>query len=526
MRKGEGRRTLLKMAVAAPAVMLAPKPSGAEGQAAEVRARQPGAPRERADLLIAGGTVLTMDPARRVIEQGAVAVRADRIVAVGTFADLDRQFDAARRLDARSKVVMPGLIDGHGHAGHGLLKSLGTDMPGEWYQACDVIYAKGSTEDFWRADALLTATERLMFGVTTGVTFFGGGDSVMRTDAARYGDAHLGAVQQVGVRWFLAVGPRRPPFPRTYVDWSGGTAREVSVTFDDQIRVCEELVGRWHGRAGGRVHLAMMFPTHHPETDALAAAGHAELVRQARAARDVSRRHRLLFTQDGHSRGSVKFAHDELGLLGPDALLSHSTDLTDDEIRICRDTNTRIVHNPSAVASIRGRCPATELIDAGVTVMLGSDGVGPDRSYDMFRHMFQAMRYHRFHFRDPSVLPAGKVLEMVTIDAARALGLDQEIGSIEPGKKADLILVDLRKPHLYPFNMPVYRVAYFANGNDVDTVIVDGRVLMERREVKTVKVEEVLDLAQAETEAALRRTQLEHLLAIPERFWGVTRGLA
>jgi cytosine/adenosine deaminase-related metal-dependent hydrolase len=156
--------------------------------------------------------------------------------------------------------------------------------------------------------------------------------------------------------------------------------------------------------------------------------------------------------------------------------------------------------------------------------MLGSDGVAPDRSFDMFRHMFQAMRYHRFYFRDPSYLPAGKVLEMVTIDAARALGLEKEIGSLEPRKKADVILIDMFKPHLMPFNMPAYRVAYFANGNDVDTVIVNGQVLMEGRRVLTVNTTEVLELAQKEITEALERTGLHYLMERPERFWGVSKG--
>ncbi|NNM06231.1 MAG: amidohydrolase family protein, partial [Gemmatimonadetes bacterium] len=180
-----------------------------------------------------------------------------------------------------------------------------------------------------------------------------------------------------------------------------------------------------------------------------------------------------------------------------------------------------IVHNPSAIASIRGRCPVTELQAAGVTVMLGSDGVAPDRSYDMFRHMFQAMRYHRFHFRDPDVLPAGRVLSMATIEAAEALGLEEEIGSLEAGKKADIILIDMRKPHLYPFDMPLYRVAYFANGNDVQTVLVNGEILMQDREVLTVNQDEVLDLAQREIRAALERTGLQHLVETPDGFWGV-----
>ena len=476
------------------------------------------------DILITGGTVITMDPRRRVIEDGAVAIAADRIKAVGSSAELARAFRARRTIDARRKVVMPGLIDGHGHAGHGLLKSLGTDMPGEWYRACQRIYAEGSTEEFWRADALLTALERLKFGVTTGVTFFGGGDSIMRTDDPRYGDRHLEAVRQVGVRWILAVGPRRGPYPNKYVRWDGDSSRELAVSFEDELKTSETLIRRWHGQAGGKISIAMMFPTHHPETAPLTPTGEQALVAQARAARALSKKYGLLFTQDGHSKGSVKYAHEVMGILGPDALLSHATELTAEEIAICRATDTRIVHNPSAIASMLGRCPVTELIDAGVTVMLGSDGVAPDRSYDMFRHMFQAMRYHRFHFRDESVLPAGKVLEMATIDAARALGMEKDLGSIEAGKKADVILLDMFKPHLFPLNMPVYRVAYFANGNDVDTVIVNGEVLMEGRRVRTVDEAEVLELAQKESDLAIQRTGLSHLLAIPDRFWNVTRG--
>ncbi|MBM3522223.1 MAG: amidohydrolase family protein, partial [Alphaproteobacteria bacterium] len=139
------------------------------------------------------------------------------------------------------------------------------------------------------------------------------------------------------------------------------------------------------------------------------------------------------------------------------------------------------------------------------------------------RHMFQCMHYHRRHFRDASILPPGKVLEMVTIDAARALGLEKEIGSLEPGKKADIVLVDMVKPHLYPLNMPVYRLVCFANGADVDTVIVDGRVLMQKRRVTSVDEMRVLDEAQKAIEDTLVRTGLGHLTKTPDRFWGVSR---
>jgi cytosine/adenosine deaminase-related metal-dependent hydrolase len=247
-----------------------------------------------------------------------------------------------------------------------------------------------------------------------------------------------------------------------------------------------------------------------------------EAKRQALVARSLSRENGTLFTQDGHTRGSVAYA-DALGLLGPDALLSHATDLTREEIMICSNTDTKIAHNPSAVASILGRCPVPELLDAGVTVCLGSDATAPDRSGDMFRHMQQCMHYHRTHFRDASYLPPGRVLEMATIDAAAALGMEREIGSLEIGKKADVILVDLARPHLYPAHMPAFRVTCYANGNDVDTVIVDGRVLMEGRRVSSVDEDRVLDSAQMECDAMLDRTGLRGLLDMPPDFFGRTK---
>jgi len=302
--------------------------------------------RASVNLLITGGTVITMDSARRVLEDGAVAIRRDRIIAVGPSRELTARFTARQTIDAHRTVVMPGLIDGHGHAGHGPVQTLGRDTD-EWYGATEQICARGSTVGFWRAEALLTGVERVRFGVTTALSDFGGGDMVVRTDDPKYGDAYLQVTSDVGIRFILAVGPRRPPFPRTY---------------------------------------AVMIPTHHPDPKADTGTAVAEITSQARAARALSKRYGLLFTQDGHSSGTIQWA--------------------------------------------------VELLDAGATVMLGADGVAPDRSDDMFRHMFQAMRYHRAARREANVLPAGKVLEMVTIDAARALGMEREIGSLESGKKS------------------------------------------------------------------------------------------
>lgn len=473
---------------------------------------------EQASILITHGTVVTMDSTRRVIEDGALAIVGDRIVDVGTTADLTARYRGGTTIDATHKVVMPGLIDGHGHAGHGLVKTLGADL-GRFNEITETIYAHGSTPGFWKADALLTSAEKVRFGVTTSLVYFGGGDMVGRTDDPKYGDAHLEAVEDVGLRYILAVGPRRPPFPRSYTEWDGEASREVEVPFERQLEVSEDLINRWDGSANGRIHLAVMSPTIDTAGTRMTAAELEEVKREALAMRALSRKHGVLFTEDGHTTGTVTFA-DGLGILGPDVILSHATAFTPEEIAILARSGTNISHNPSAIAAQRRPFQVVELLDAGVNVMLGSDGVAPDRSYDMLRHVFQAMRYHRARLRDPNVLPAGKVLEMVTVDAAHALGLQDEIGSLEAGKKADVILIDMWRPHLVPSNMPLYHVAYFANGNDVATVLVDGRILMRDRKVLTVDENAVLEMADREAAAAIRRTGLESALETPEGFWG------
>jgi cytosine/adenosine deaminase-related metal-dependent hydrolase len=471
------------------------------------------------DILISDATVITMDADRRVIDRAAVAVAGDRIVEIGPSDELMERHQAVRRIDGSGMVVMPGLIDCHAHAGHGLVKTMGGDHGPTWYDACETIYTTGSSADFWRAEAHLSALERVKCGVTCGVSLLGGGADIMRTDEEIYGDRHCQAVSEVGIRSVLAVGPCRPPFPRRFTRWQGDTATPLTITFADQLQCCDALIERWHGASEGRIEIAMNLPVFRKADIDVGPAALAELVDQSTAARDLGRERGVRLTQDGHRDGSIEIADRLFDLLGPDLYLSHCIDMTDHEIARCRETGTKIVHNPSAVAAIVGRCPVPELIEAGVTVAIGSDGAAPNRSLDLIRQMFQCMHYHRTYFKDPRYMPPGKVMEMVTIDAAKVLGLEEEIGSLEVGKKADIILIDMAKPHLYPPNMPLYRIPYFANGADVDTVIVDGRVLMEGRAVKTVDEATLLAAAARETEIMIERSGLEALLETPEGFW-------
>lgn len=473
-----------------------------------------------ADTVFIGGTIVTMDPVRCVIEDGGIAVRDGQIVAIDTADTLRDSVQAAQVIDCTGHVMLPGLIDVHAHAGHGLIKSMGMHGGDRWENICGEVYTQVSPPDFWYAEARLAALERLRFGVTTGVSLLGGGDTIMRTDNPTYAAAHCRGVVEVGTRSMVAVGPTRAPHPRLYAEWKDGKRQTYDVTFAQQLRTCQQVVEDWHDTHQGRIQIAMLYPVLRDEHERdMTRVDYAEACAQAQEVRAFARARGLIFTQDGHWRGSVRRAQ-ELGLLGPDSLLSHCIDLHSDEITLIARTDTKVAHNPSANASIMGRCPAIELMAEGATVALGSDATAPDRSADMFRHMQQAMHYHRTFFRDASVLPIGKVLEMCTIGAARALGMSDRIGSLEIGKAADIVMVDMRKPHLYPPNMPLHRLICFANGNDVSMVMVGGQIVL--RNGRATQVDEAAILADAATQTALMIERIGGAadLERPSDFWG------
>jgi 5-methylthioadenosine/S-adenosylhomocysteine deaminase len=473
------------------------------------------------DILLRNVTAVTVDEDRRVIDRAWIAVEGDRIAGLGS--ETGTPPEGARQvIDGSGMFAMPGLIDSHSHAGHGLVRSAGSGDVDRWFDVCEEIYARGSTTGFWRAEARLTLLERLQGGVTTAMTLLGGGADIMRTDDPAFGDAHCQATIESGLRTILAVGVGRPPFPRAYRHiGEDGKKCDTPVSFERQLEVCEELIDRWDGVLDRRTGISLTMPVYYAK-DVAAEADRQYIKQMGNAVIALRARKNVLFTQDGHRDGSIALARD-LGVLGPFALLGHSVDLTAADFEALLETGASVIHNPSAIMSIYGRCPVPELIDAGITVCLGSDAAAPDRGYDMFRHMAQCMHYHRRHFRDPDYLPPGKTLEMATIDAARALGLEKDLGSLETGKKADIVLVDTRKAHLYPPGMPVTRLAHFANAADVDTVIVGGKVLMRGRHIPHLDIDDILDAAAREQKRAFERAGMTELWSEPASYWRSSR---
>ena len=480
------------------------------------------------DLLIINGTYITMDDHRRVINNGCIAVDKGRIIDIGVAKDIKGDHKAKQSIYGEDYAVMPGLIDTHGHAGHSMMKTIGDGHKG-WRMKIEDVYLRGTTEEFWYVEGLLAALERLKFGTTTGVSFLGGGPGAYRVDDPIYAELHADGVKEVGIRDIIGLGPvgRAPYTPREYHSYKGGTKKSKIVDFEGMFDTTQKIVKKFsdfNSLVTARVTVSKIVPN--ADDFERAESVHKIPLSRARTSAEKQLKEILTLANEtgsgilAHAHGGeIKYAF-ELGLLGPDVLLAHCSGLSMEEIGILKKTGTSVSHCPRARSIMSSRCPVVELLDAGVTVALGSDGSAPDRTFDMFADMRVAQTLQRHHFHSGRYMPPGKVLEMATIDAAKALRLEKEIGSLEVGKRADIIMINLKKAHTTPIFMIPHRVVYEAYGHDVDTVIVDGKVVMEKRIVKTVDEAKVLKQAQRVAKENVEANDLHEYMGLPERFWG------
>ncbi len=479
------------------------------------------------DLLIRGGCVVTMDPEFRVLDDGAVAVRDRAIVAVGPTDEVARAYPAAKTIDARRKVVIPGLVDLHAHSGGALIKTTGEHLDGaDWRDMNKRIFQQFTNPEWWLVEGQVHALERLKFGTTAIFSMVGG--SGTRTDDPRYIQATADAFESVGIRALIGLGPTRPPWPQAFSDWEDGQRTERMVDFDEVIAVCEETIRRWRQQPGELVSYCTSLSRlgNRNVHDPMWTEEHGRWVRrQAEALHDLMEKYDVGFWTHVYGN-AVEYAHDEgLDLLGPKTILSHATGITDRSIDLIAQTGSHVAHSPRArrVYAYGEPCPVVEFVDAGVNVALGSDGPPPDRSCDIFLDMKMAMTLQRQRFKDSNVIPPGLALAFASKNGYRALGLEHVGGSIEVGKRADIVLVDFAQPHLSPIRMPVHQLVYHATGGDVSTVIVNGDVLIEDRKVLCVDEAELLQRAQELSDRTIRDAGLEELTTRPPGFWDRSR---
>jgi len=488
--------------------------------------------RENVDLLILGGTVVTFDEHNQIIEDGGLAIQGDRIVEAGRTEELRARYASDRVIDGDDMVVMPGLVDTYAHAGHGMIG--GFYHPDAGWPA-GRLYWHATTEEWWYAESQLAATERLRFGVTTGASIIG--STPARTDSPVFAMRCAAAYEKVGIRAVLGVGPPDPFVPHLPRPWSGsfledGKWIERSFTYDQALTNSLAVIEAWHGGAEGRIRVALappyLFGRHafHGRFEYVYQPGDVRvMIEKAEEMRDLADQY-MVQLHTHIMTGGVSFALEHFGrrrvesLLGPDVVIAHGNGISREGVDIIGSTRSNVATAPSTAENVRyGYAPVVELLEAGANVAIATDGSAPRFSFDLWKDIVRAMWHQWMIHGTQHVMPPGKALRMVTIDAAKALGMDDEVGSLEVGKKADVILVDFNRLHLVPRTFLPQQLAYYVTGHDVHTVIVDGVVLMQDRTIKTVDVEEVKALAREEAARAFERVDLKPYCQMGQDFW-------
>lgn len=423
------------------------------------------------DILIRNATIVTVDPGRRILEDAALRIEGDRITDLGESGELEARYpDAGRVIDATGKAVFPGLVNTHNHMFQSLLKGLGDDrVLSDWLVDCMFPSAARITEEAVYHGGLVACLDNIHSGTTTIL------DYMHAQSSPRLSDAAIRAFRTCGVRGILGRG-----FMDLGEEFGTPPAmiQEPAVIRED----IERLLDTYHGADDGRIGIWLA-----PAAVWLASREILEWTRETARARGTGitvHCSETPFDREACTRIHGMPDTDTLaayGLLGPDCLLVHCVHLTDRDIRMLRVHDARVSHNPGSNMYLSsGVAPVPRLCEAGVTVGLATDGAASNNSNDMIEMLKLAALMQKVHHQDPTIITAEKVLEIATIDGARALGMDDQIGSLEIGKKADLFLFD---PHncakSTPMHHPVSTLVYSGSEANVETVIVDGRVILD-----------------------------------------------
>ena len=422
----------------------------------------------RVELIVRGGAVITMDPERRIIENGFVAVDGGRIVDVGSDRALSSRYAAGRVIDAASRVVMPGLINLHTHSSMIFLRGLADDYNlSTWAEALGPLHREfDDAPGFRMAANRLACLEMLKSGTTTFVEMYHHPELVAQAAS----QAGLGAVVTL-----------RLPFAKSGFDapFNGDDAAKAEAEF-------ERLYRDWNGKSLIAVGLAAHAPHTVPTqvlrfTGELARRWGVLLVVHLAEGPDESERIQAQF------RMSPTEYLDSLGFLAPNVLAIHAIRLSDSDIALLKKRGVSVANNPESNAKLgSGVARVPDLLRAGVPVGLGTDSAVSNNDLDLFQEMDSAVKLQRALRQDWRALTARQALEMATINGATAIRMQREIGSLERGKRADLIVVGMDRAELQPVYNYESQLVYMAKGRDVETSIVNGRILMENRRVLTL----------------------------------------
>jgi 5-methylthioadenosine/S-adenosylhomocysteine deaminase len=425
--------------------------------------------RQTVSLIVTGGAVVTVDGTARVLRPGAVAIDGRDIVAVDSADAIARRFSAAETIDATGQVVMPGLINTHTHAPMVLYRGLADDLAlMEWLQK--YIFpaeAKTVSPEFVRAGTRLAALEMILSGTTA------------YADMYYFEEEIAAATKQAGIRGVLGQTIIQFPVPdaKTPAD---GIARAVS------------FIRQWKSDE-------LVVPAIAPHSMYTLDAATLKTIR------DVADRERApVIIHLAETTDEIKVAQEKykstptqflesINFWGERTLAAHGVHLTPADIGILAKRHVGVSHNPESNMKLAsGTAPVLDLQKAGAAVGLGTDGAASNNDLDMFEAMRQAALLHKLTSNDPRALPAATAIRMATLDGARALGMERELGSLEPGKRADLIVVSMRAARQTPMYDPLSHLVYVTRGDDVQTMVVNGKIVMRNRKVLTLNESAIL----------------------------------
>ncbi|HTG62541.1 MAG TPA: amidohydrolase, partial [Terriglobia bacterium] len=420
-----------------------------------------------------GGTIVTMDGQRRVIEDGAIAVNHQTIVMVGPRAEIEAKYVARQEIDARGKLVLPGLINGHTHVPMTLLRGLKDDVSLDvWLQK--YIFpaeAKNVNESFVRWGTRLGAAEMIRSGTTT------------FADMYYFEDAVADETKAAGMRGVLG---------ETFIDFPAPDNKSEA----QMLAYTENFLKRWKGDP--LIHAAVA-PHSIYTCSKKTLKDAATLARKYNAPiliHVAETKKELVESREKNGATPVQYL-DRIGLLGPDVLAAHCVWVDETDRKILAGRQVGCVHNPSSNMMLAsGVAPVVEERAAGVRVGLGTDGpAGSNNDLNMMEEMDLAAKLQKVAKMDPQALGAKDALEMATIEGARALHMEKEIGSLEPGKKADVVVLSLDVPNAVPMYDVYSQTVYALKASEVKTVVIDGRTVLADGKVLTVDEARVVEKA-------------------------------
>lgn len=420
------------------------------------------------DLIVRGATVVTMDGSRRVIDDGAVAVRGGRVVAVDETRDILRRYAAREVIDATGKVVIPGLINGHTHVPMTLFRGIADDLDlQEWLtKYIFPAEAKNVTEDFVRVGTRLGLAEMLRSGTTT------------YCDMYYFEDAIADETFKAGMRGVLG---------ETVIDFPVADNK----TYEAGLAYTERFVKKWQGNS-------LIVPAIAPHAPYTVSEEHLKAARAfsdrtgAPIVTHISETKREV-DDSIKAKGTSPIEYlNRIGFLNDRVIAAHVVWPTENELGLLKKLGVGIVHNPQSNMKLAsGVSPVPAMLKEDLPLGLGTDGAASNNDLSMWEEMDSAAKLHKLISNDPKAVSAQEAFEMATIRGARALHLEKEIGSIEKGKRADLVIVDLDALHQTPFYNIYSDLVYATKAGDVRTVIIEGRVVMRDRKLLTLNEETI-----------------------------------